>query len=141
MTTIAYRDGVLAADTFVTADFAHDGAHVKIAKRGQVLAAAAGVTSLCQSFLDWFRSGMVGEPPNMGSSDEDAIGYVFAEGRVLVFDRLGKSARFADMFAAGSGERYALGAMASGSSPEEAVRIAAKFCRGTGGDITVLSLD
>lgn len=138
MTTIAWDGETLAADTFVTADFAFDGAHVKVAKRGPVFAAAAGTTSLCQRFLDWFRAGMVGDAPGMGDGEDDALGYLFHAGRVLVFDRAGSSARFAKFFAAGSGERYALGAMASGKSAAEAVAIAARFCRGTGGEITVL---
>jgi ATP-dependent protease HslVU (ClpYQ) peptidase subunit len=48
------------------------------------------------------------------------------------------SVRGAAAFAAGSGERYALGAMAMGATPEQAVQVAAGFCRYTGGDITVL---
>lgn len=43
-------------------------------------------------------------------------------------------------YAVGSGAPYALGAMAMGASPEEAVAIAARFDPNTGGEVEVLKL-
>jgi len=66
MTIIAYRDGVLAADTQATQGESHRGASItKIAKRGTVLAAAAGAMPGALRFLDWFRSGMPGDTPDL----------------------------------------------------------------------------
>lgn len=63
MTTIAYRDGVMAADTLTTWGNSRDGYVSKIAKRGSVLAAGSGSMAHVQRFLDWFRTGMKGDPP------------------------------------------------------------------------------
>lgn len=43
-------------------------------------------------------------------------------------------------YAVGSGAPYALGAMAMGASPEEAVAIAARFDPNTGGELEVFNL-
>lgn len=45
-----------------------------------------------------------------------------------------------EFFAIGSGGAYAIGAMAMGATPEEAVAIAAKFDPGTGGEVEAFEL-
>lgn len=50
MTVIAYRDGVLAADSLVTWRAHRDGHVRKIFKVGRILATASGTTALAQAF-------------------------------------------------------------------------------------------
>lgn len=139
MTTIAYRDGVVAADTQATDGHGcTNGRVLKVERRGPFLAAAAGQACLARRFLDWFRSGLVGEP-EPGNDERNADGMIFMpDGRIVEFSPLGSKTVFADFYATGSGMDYALGAMAMGASAEEAVRVAARFDSSTGGRITVL---
>lgn len=139
MTTIAYRDGVLAADTQQTD--AHGCAHgrvVKVTRRGPILAAAAGQACHARKFLDWFRAGMNGEPA-IGDDDRNADGILFLpDGTVIEFSPRGSKTVTCEFYATGSGMDYALGAMAMGASAEEAVRVAMRFDNCTGGEVTVL---
>lgn len=140
MTTIAYSNGTLAADTQSTAGDTRAGFNIKVAKRGAVLAAAAGTTSLCQRFMDWFRSGMKGDPPVMKMDVHDAWGVLFYEDdRVAALHEAGWERIRTPIWTAGSGGDIALGAMSAGATPAEAVAIAARHDKNTGGDITVLT--
>lgn len=141
MTVIAYRDGVLAADTQATLGHSQRGASVcKVRKRGTVLAAAAGDARGAIKFLDWFAAGLPAEAaPDMGAEDKDAQGYVFPPGGpILTFTRRGWSYYRAEYDAFGCGCDYAIGAMAHGASAIEAVRAALKHECLAGGEITVL---
>jgi hypothetical protein len=139
LTTIAYRDGWLAADTMGTDGHGCGwGRVVKIARMGPILAAAAGQACLCRGFLDWFRAGMRG-CPELGDKDLNADGMLFLpDGAIIEMSPLGAKTVEASFYSTGSGMDYALGAMAMGATAEAAVRIAAQFDTCTGGDITVL---
>lgn len=141
MTTIAFANGVLAADTQTTSGELRDGFNIKIAKRGSVLAAASGTSALCRLFMDWFRSGMKGDAPAMKAGDDfSAWGILFYEhDRIAILNEAGWETRQSTpLWTNGSGADLALGAMAAGATPEEAVRIASRYDRNTGGEITVL---
>lgn len=139
MTTIAFANGVLAADTQSTSGDLRGGYDVKIAKHGSVLAASAGVTALCQRFMDWFRAGMKGEPPAMKMDEFTAWGTLFyADDCIASLNEAGWERFSAPLWTNGTGGEIALGAMAAGKTPEEAVRIASRFDKSTGGEITVL---
>jgi ATP-dependent HslUV protease subunit HslV len=140
MTTIAYRDGVLAADSLVTAQGIREGAMTKIAKVGRVLAAGCGNGVRIRAFLDWVRGGMKGAPPAMGDNSEAVI---LAPGHPVVYvgsDGL-MTQEGCEFYALGSGSRIAYGALAAGASAEEAVRIAARYDTSTGGEVVVLRRD
>lgn len=60
---------------------------------------------------------------------------------IYLYDAAGKRYPIKDeYFAIGSGGPYAMGAMAMGATPEEAVAIAARFDPGTGGEVEVMHL-
>ncbi|MDO9334945.1 MAG: hypothetical protein Q7T61_00960 [Caulobacter sp.] len=141
MTTVAYRDGVLAADTLATWGDNRDGRVTKIAKRGSVLAAISGSLSHGQAFLDWFRSGMKGDPPPMGDTDGSyAHGHLITEdGWICMWGPRGWERSKAHMYAAGTGMEFAKGAMSAGLSPSEAVAVAIQHDTKSGGEITVLT--
>lgn len=143
MTTIAYRDGVLAADRLITVQTHRDGYITKIAKRGPYLAAAAGALPIALRFMDWFRSGMPeARTPSMGDDKDGATGHIFMpDGTILNCDTLGWTRRKAPYYANGSGCDYCYGAFSMGATAEQAVRAALEHETASGGDITVLRHD
>lgn len=142
MTTIAYRDGVIAADTLACSGNLADLFVAKIAARAGVLAGATGTSAMCMAFRDWFRRGMVGDPPspvNPADKDDGYTGVIFPGANVvLMWNDAGWLKAEAPYYAAGSGREIALGALAVGASAEEAVRAASRHDTHTGGEITVL---
>jgi hypothetical protein len=129
MTTIAYRNGVLAADTLAVVSNLRDGYGVK----------EAGCAAHGLAFLDWFRGGMRGDPPEMGEEGSSATGVIFCpDETALLWQRLGWARHKVDAWSMGSGGDLALGAMEAGATPEDAVRFAMKRDIYTGGEITVL---
>ncbi len=146
MTTIAYRDGVLAADTRATSgDVIVGSSALKIAKRGRVMAAASGTSAYARRFMDWFRSGMKGDPPpSIDPNDHDTFCWgllVTGDDRRVLLQQPGWIVERGPYFAMGSGRDFALGAMAHGASAEEAVRAAIAHDVYSGGDITVLRVE
>lgn len=147
MTVIAYRNGVLAADSQVTWHTHRDGITRKIFKVGGILVAASGSHEMAIAFTDWVRRGMTeGRQPTMskpgavdGQRPSSASGYIFRpDGLIICLTELGWTTIRTDVWAGGSGCDYAYGAMAVGASAEEAVRAAIRFDIGCGGDVTVL---
>lgn len=140
MTTIAYRDGVLASDSLVTLGSTKvHGSYQKIRRVGGHLIGTAGSVAACQSFIDWVRCGDDESPPPKGEYNAliiDPRGRVreMENGSVLPVPR---GAKF---FAIGSGAPYALAAMYAGASATEAVKIAAKIDTSTGLPVKTLKI-
>lgn len=131
VTTIAYRDGVLAADSQVTAGDIYRGNARKVfavnTSVGRTLVAASGSRGAAEAFRTWIREG--GEKPEI-HKDDTLLGIVVRpDGTVEVWnERLAKQPVVAPFVAAGSGNEIAMGAMGAGASAEEAVKIACRFC-------------
>lgn len=141
MTTLAYKDGVLASDSMALNRWHILGAKTKIARRGSILFGASGYSSpMCRAFIDWGLRGFVGEPPKLHiDNDTNAVGFIFpADDRVIMFTHDGPNEFRAPFFAFGSGAGYATGAMAAGATPEEAIQIAMQFDIGTNGPTRVV---
>lgn len=143
MTTIAFKGGVLAADTLSTRNGNREGVVIKIAKRGSLLAGASGCSALGKTFRDWFMTGCKGSAPYMGDPEKNwAEGFIIMPCNGLV--SFGPAATWAEkgMYggfnAWGSGADLAIGAMISGASAEEAVRAAIVRDTNSGGEVTVL---
>jgi hypothetical protein len=138
VTTIAYRDGVLAADTLITSGGDVIGQNTKIGGKNGVLWGASGDAAWGHAFRGWMRAGMVGEPPPI---PDDATGATIflPNGSVVALHARGFECRNGLPFwADGSGADYALGAMQHGATAEQAVRAAMAWDTRTGGEITVL---
>ena len=141
MTTIAYRDDVLAGDTQVTCGTTIDGRDQKVFRKGTLLFGSIGCSGLGERFVSWVRRGMIGECPTLrpGEKDDDAWGLLFPGADLVLWRFQDRWARHrAPFFAYGSGAEFAMGAMAFGATAEEAVKVATRFDTGTGGEITVL---
>lgn len=140
MTTIVYRDGVLAADSLATmGDTKIHGRYMKIRRIGDHLVGTAGSVADSENFIIWLKSGDVDVPPPKGNYSAlivDPRGRVreIENGSVLPVPR---GAKF---FAIGSGAPYALGALYAGATAAEAVKIAAKIDTNTGLPVKTLKL-
>lgn len=145
MTTIAYRSGVLAADTSISRGGSHMGAIQKIVRRDDgAMAGIVGVAALQGPFFAWFLAGEEGERPTVpNDGDICATGMIFRPGGVVeIYEYGGHYAFTPDPYVAfGSGRDAALGAMFAGADPETAIRAAIVHDHGTGGEITVLRRD
>lgn len=146
MTTIAYRDGVIAADTGMSYGNSRHGECSKIARnhRGD-LAGAAGAAGFVAPFLRWFSTGEGDGPdkpvPKSDNSGSDISFIVRAGGSIEVQDSGGSYTVTAPYYAIGSGSPEALGAMFAGADPEMAVRAAMQHDSHTWGDVVILKRD
>lgn len=141
MTTVAYRDGVLAADTLFTANGMRDHYSAKAWRIGRVLAAATGNSARIARFRAWAAGGLKGPSPYEDASD-GGNGLVVAPGQpLLLAGSAGLTPIHAEFYAIGSGEDFALGAMEMGATAHEAVVVAARRDTATGGAIIVLELE
>lgn len=142
MTTIAYRDGVLAADSAMCRGGTHMCGIAKIVRREDgAMAAVVGVASLAGPFFRWFLDGEKGDRPTVpDDGDICSTGFIVRPGGVIeMYEHEGwYDIQPEPYFAVGSGRDVALGAMVAGADAEVAVRAAIAHDQGTGGDITVL---
>lgn len=139
MTTIAYRDGVLAADSLITSGTMRCGHEIKVKALGKLLYGSCGSCGLTDKVEAWMRSGMVGDRPPLKVGEAAGSVFVFMpDDRIVWMHEDGDTVIRAPYWAAGSGERFALGAMAHGASAEEAVKAAIAHDTVSGGEVTVL---
>lgn len=142
MTTIAYCNGVLAADTAMCSGGCMIGSTVKIVRRFDGdMAGAAGDATYNRAFLDWFSAGEEGPAPEAkAESDGFDRGVIFRAKprKIEVFEPRGPFTIVAPYYAFGSGKAEALGAMFVGADAYDAVRAAIALDPHSGGDITVL---
>lgn len=136
MTTLAYRDGVLAGDSLITSDGKRVGSMTKIARRSDgALCGVAGCASHIRAVLAWFLDGETPDDRPVIKDGDASFIIVRANGKVESHDERGFSDDTAPFHALGSGRDVAMGAMATGSTAIDAVKIAAKIDLCTGGPI------
>lgn len=140
MTVIAYRDGVMAADSQVTdsgADMVY-GEVEKITTINGWLIGAAHSLIHTQQFFRWMRGSKI--EPDWGLVHGVAIR---PDGRMFEFDHAKTpfEMKCEHGFAIGSGARFAIAAMMAGADAMKAVEIAMALDSGCGGPLKVLSLD
>lgn len=145
MTTVAYRDGVLAADRRVTGgpSIYYDICKLRRGPCG-TLYAMAGATSYALALLDWLMAGQQGPAPTNPPETPIEVITISPAGEINEWYnglRIGPIlCGPGDFLAWGSGRGGALGAMAMGASARQAVEIAARFDCATGGKTDVLEL-
>lgn len=139
MTTIAYRSGTLAADTLIAYHAITNGSREKIERCGDYLVAMAGATWIRTILEDWVRAGCdPNEVPEQLLDNESKFAalIVDSDGLAHEFDSGYLVPVHADYTAIGSGALLAMGAMAHGASAEQAVMVAAKHDKATGGPVS-----
>lgn len=141
MTIIAYRNGIMAADTGVFAGSTVVGKSVKVVRAlDGTLYGACGYSGDAAEFRKWVRDGAVKPMPKIRktSESESAIHVVkaFPNGSVEFISSFGANDFFdTRYYASGSGEDYALGALFMGATAVEAVRATIAHCSTTRGPI------
>jgi ATP-dependent protease HslVU (ClpYQ) peptidase subunit len=142
MTTLAYRDGVLAGDTRTTdeADGILPGHVRKVLrlKNGTLIGFAGGLATMQTIFRDIKKNpnGVLNIQPN-----EELEGLlIYADGKVMQLDGGGWTERDADFYAIGSGAVPARVAMRCGLDARAAVKIAMEFDSDTGGKVQCVKL-
>lgn len=135
MTTIVFRDGIIAADSRT-----HGGGwlnpwdRMKLEELDGVVFALCGDWAALSALKSWVLSP---EGPQPGG---DCTLIVFRNGEVTVYSDGGFYVETAPFAAWGSGTPVAYGALHAGCSAEEAVRIASLVDPYTGGPITTMKL-
>lgn len=158
MTTIAYLNGIVAADSQETWQSEAGGASkhrcVKLYRKTvptpdgkgveDVIIATAGATYSGMVFVDWFGSNT--EPPETLTQgvglDEDFDCLIITPRGVFVANRMCRPIKLEDEFiSVGSGRKAAIAAMMCGKSAVEAVEIACRVDPYTSGPVVSMSLD
>jgi len=140
MTTIVYRDGVLAGDTQVSEGSYPVGFQTKVKRFRGLLYGSSGSDGLTVAFERWLRAGMHGEPPPLKGANATADFYIFPGGDLCVwFHADGVTAIRAPWFAFGCGSSFAKGALVMGAGAVEAVKAACALDPWTGGEVTSVS--
>lgn len=132
MTTICYRNGILAADSR-----AYSGGKAPIGSKTKIfhnpeLKLAGGCSTTAVGFGERFwmwLTGEIGDQDFKESQPEEGFtALTIQDGEVFIYEDspFPTGPLKADYFAIGSGREYALGAMEMGASALEAVRVACK---------------
>ena len=149
MTTITFKDGILAADTYISNSASRVGTMGKLfrfrtdGKKTQYTA-IIGNAAECIAMSDWILNGRdPKKTPDLKSWDFQVIH--FKDGEVKLYQNGLYPIEYTpvneNFDAWGSGADYALGAMENGASAIEAIKIASKYDLGTGGVIDTYKID
>lgn len=137
MTTIAFKNGVLAADTLISTDTV-TGEMTKIAVCDSFMGGGSGNVVDVSKFLDWVEEGA--DPKNLPKLSDCFRGilinknytmhYVYSEGISRPIT--------APFYTVGSGQDVAKGALTAGATAEEAVQAAMHIDVFSGGQVETL---
>jgi hypothetical protein len=132
MTVIAYRDGVLAADSraVVNSDdggLRHFGGSTKLFRKAGAVIATAGESAPGLVFVDWYGSGKKA-PERLVTGDADFVCIVLTKDGLFEYDKWCRGEKLEQPFyAIGCGAKAALGAMHMGASAEQACVVACRI--------------
>ena len=131
MTTIAFKDGIMAAESCQTHSYIDQVLCKKIFVVGNDLIGLAGTLTDFPKFLNWYEISRKEDEKNPRSIKieiEDIHALVWRKGKLYFYDEQCIAIPMVGTTAAiGSGSAYAMGAMLSNSSAAEAVKIACKL--------------
>lgn len=141
MTTVAYRKGVLAADSQATDAQVWRTRKIERVNTsaGELLVGWCGEVFAAHVFMEWLKNDK-NRKPDIGNEDFEAI-VIAQTGRVTIWNQsLVPWRPRGPFFAIGSGAKAALGAMHAGKGALEAVKIACKIDPYSSGPIHSLKL-
>jgi ATP-dependent protease HslVU (ClpYQ) peptidase subunit len=133
LTVIAYKDGIMAADSRAYAGnklWIGSKQKIRLLADGTLIGASSTHVGGSQWALDWYAKGCPAEPGKEVNLPETFnLIAVKPDGHAFMAVNLGALTGPLDavFFAVGSGEEYALGAMANGATAIEAVKIACRL--------------
>lgn len=140
MTTIAYKDGILAADKRSTfCNVAITTTKVKRLQDG-TLVGCTGDSGLCRKLIEWLQDGADPDTyPDLGSKCHMLM--VRPDRRVYLYDGSSAPIELEERFVAfGSGQDFALTAMHLGYGAKEAVEVACQLDVHSGKGVDALVL-
>ncbi len=144
MTTIVYRDGVMAADSAINSGDVAVGTMRKIVPVGDMgfLALAGAVGPHITETADWLSKWpeTVGAPECVQKSGVCGL-FALYSGLVLQIDGGAPYEMEAPFFAEGSGRFIALGALAMGATAKQAVDIAIRYDHCSGGPTQTVKVE
>lgn len=120
MTTIAFRDGIVAADSRTSSGggWINPSPETKLFREGDAVIALCGDWADCAALRQWIAN------PDGPQPNGDCTVIVFRLDEVRVYSSGGSFVETSAFRAWGSGTPAALGALHAGCSAEESVRIA-----------------
>lgn len=122
MTTIAYKQGVIACDNQMTYQGVRYRAPYKLQKRERFVYVVTGEIAPGLTAVDCIDRG---EPDDRPEAEYSIFQMCRRTGRLWEWEHVGERLPILEKFhAVGSGSHLALGAMAAGATPGEAIRIA-----------------
>ena len=126
MTTIAFKNGVLATDMLANDSDLKAKCSSKAYETDDEVYAIAGTLCRGLKFVDWLLAGGVDDAPKLKNTTVVCMDK--RSGTVTVYEGTDYAMPIEDtMYAWGSGGHLAIGAMAQGATPREAVQIANKW--------------
>jgi len=139
MTTIAYKDGIVAFDSRITrGDIVLDNNYNKLLTSKGLKLVCCGALPDCHIALSILSEGLAEEVENSSTGNLEFYGYLIDNSKVYsIYFRGGCVVKLPlkDVNASGSGMEFALGAMEAGASAKEAVKIACKYDIRSGGRV------
>jgi hypothetical protein len=145
MTTIAYKDGVLAADTRAFSGSSQPmGQKQKIyrIKHGSIFGVSTPCPGLSEEIKNWFvEAKNLDHEPQLHGREFDML-EIDRAGQVFFYHNsfMPAGPLTAEYFAIGSGAEYALGAMGYGASAVDAVAVASAHDVWTGPTVTMIEI-
>jgi 20S proteasome alpha/beta subunit len=139
MTTVTYRDGILAADSRCSISGWKQSYYytkMRMISDGSICA-ITGEISPASALIDWIERGGTGNRPNLG--DNSRVIRMMKNRRLTIYEGEGSFEIECEFTAFGSGAPPALAAMYMGADARKAVEIAAMVDDGTGGEIHTMS--
>ncbi|MCF4166345.1 hypothetical protein L2U69_11875 [Zavarzinia compransoris] len=144
MTTVAYKDGIIAADTALGTGKGGCIATVHVRKIGRApcggLVGCSGQADSVAAVVRRVEEGGFGAA-GLAEVPPAADGFFVSRGgAITIIGEQGCYPVRGAVYACGSGEIAALAAMMAGASAEEAVRIAIQLDHATGGEVETLEI-
>ncbi len=138
MTTVAYRDGVLAADSRMTANgwiVPDEARKIRRISDGSVCAVTGNLAAAIR-FVDWLDAGRIGERPPLADS---RVVRMNLTDTLTIYEGEGEFTVTPAFTAFGTGMPAAIAAMHMGADARRAVEIAALVDADTGGPVIAIS--
>lgn len=142
MTTIAFKDGLLATDSRLTAGNEILGTIKKIQIVGDDVIAGSGANAAIETFIKFYQD-LPYDKEILKDKNNTCEILVFkkATKQVIGYDEDFIPYEYeAPFYAIGSGRGFAIGAMAAGALPTEAVVIASEYDKSTDNKIQTLKI-
>jgi len=143
MTTIVYKDGIMAADTLVQTN-GISGHSKKIKKVNNTLFGIAGEISVFDDVIKWwFDTKTLESFPSYIKGFETSVLIVPPNRKIsiVVCDKPVILNFTEKIWAIGSGDHLAFGALAMGASAKEAVKVSIKYDSYSGGKVMEIGFD